>query len=153
MKKNLPLLFFILFSFFIVSCGEKPSVEVIIKENVSQAKEGIETLKPSLVTELLAENFSATSHSKAHGKQKMQAKDIKKIMQVQALRKQKVSLTLSPVKVTMDEFNSTLAHMETTAIITSRRSGLIPNDGRIYKIKGTWRLFDDEWLLTDISWE
>ena len=140
------LLFGILFG-SLNFCSETPPAEEQIRTKINQGKQAIENLNPDELEDVLAPEFEIRTGSKNYDLNLIQ-----KTMKLYAFRKQKVNIALGPLQIEMDPYNTQLASMKTSALITGGR-GLLPEDGRLYHVKTKWRLFDDEWLLTHLSWE
>ena len=128
-------------------CAEKQPAEVQINNKIQHAKSAIENLDIKDLNKVLSNDFEATGDRKNYDHD-----TIKKMMALYAFRKQKVSLVISPPIIQLDNHNTHLATSDMTVLITAGRS-LIPDDGRVYKVTGTWRLFNNEWLLTRLSWQ
>lgn len=128
-------------------CSEAPPAEEQIRTKINGAKEAIENLNPDALEDVLAPDFEIRTGSKNYDLNLIQ-----KTMQLYAFKKQKVNIALGPLQIEMDPYNTQLASMKTSALITGGR-GILPEDGRIYNVKTKWRLFGDQWLLTHLSWE
>lgn len=140
----------------LTSCSDPAPAKQQILAQLEIGRAGVESFKPKQVNSILAPGFlaenqdSSTQH-RTQGEQ-LDREKLRNLIRMQAFQKQKLNITLGPVNITMDEHNTTLANMETTAVVTGGR-GLIPNDGRIYKVTGQWRLIEGDWLLNKIHWE
>ena len=148
-QKN--LLFPVLLSFLLtllLRCSE-PSLpaEQQILNNFEEAKTAVEQLNSQKLREILADDFEIIG-----ARQPYDYELIKKTMALFRFRKQKVNIIFSSTTVTLDKYNTQLAALESTALITGGR-GLIPEDGRLYKVKSQWRLYDEQWKITKLSWE
>jgi len=128
-------------------CGKKPPAEAQIIQKIQLGKNAIESLEVGDLEDVLAEQFEIKGDSK-----NLDYDNIRKLLTIYKLRNQKVTLTIGPPEIEMDKHNTHLATSEMTVLITAGR-GLLPDDGRIYKVTGSWRLFDDEWMLTSLSWK
>ena len=132
----------------LTSCSEPPPpAEQQILNNFEQAKVAVEQLKPKQLREILADDFEIV------GLQTQYNYDlIKKTMAVYGFRKQNINIILSGTQVELNKHNTQLASLESTALVTGGR-GLIPEDGRLYKITSEWRLYDEQWKITKLSWK
>lgn len=156
-KKTVPLkdltrcnlyLFFTVFSFGLLSyCTEAPPTEEQIRVKTDNAKLAIENLNPDQLEDILAPDFEISADNK-----KYDLDLIQKTMKLYAFKKQKINVTLGPLQIETDPYNTQLASMKTTALVTGGR-GMLPEDGRIYNVKTKWRLFDEQWLITNLTWE
>jgi hypothetical protein len=146
-KQDYFALFSILAVLTFIGCSERTPAEQQIRNNAENAADAIRQLDAKALSQYLAPSFKVSKPSKGYS-----LEHIKKIMMLYRFRKQKVTLTLSNTSVTLDKYNSQLANMETTALITGSK-GLLPEEGRIYKVKLNWRQFDDEWKVTEASWQ
>ncbi len=128
-------------------CGDKPPAEEQIIQKIQLGKAAIETLDIDSLDEVISENFEVKGDRK-----NIDYDSIRRMLALYSIRKQNISLTISPPMIEMDKHNTHLATSEMTVLITASR-GLIPDDGRIYKVTGNWRLYDDEWMLTRLTWK
>lgn len=131
----------------LISCSEKPPAEQQILKQFERAEISVENLKASDLRDVLAPDFEVMGDNK-----KYDYDLIKKTMLVFSLRKQKINIVMNATKVQLSPYNSQLASLESNVLITGTR-GLLPEDGRLYHIESQWRLFDDEWKITHISWK
>lgn len=128
-------------------CSEPPPAEQQILAQLERAKTSIEKLEAAELRDVLADEFEVLGDNKPYDYER-----IKKTMLVFGLRKQKINIILSATTVTLDPYNSQLASLESNVLITGSR-GLLPDDGRLYRIESQWRLFNDEWKITRLSWK
>jgi hypothetical protein len=128
-------------------CSKAPPAEEQIRTKMNSAKQAIENLNPDALEDILAPDFEIRTGNKNYDLPLIQ-----KTMKLYALKKQKINVTLGVMQIEMDPYNTHLAVMSTSALITGGR-GLLPEDGRIYTVKTKWRLYGDQWLITHISWE
>jgi len=133
--------------FILSHCSEVPPAEQQILEQLDQAKLAIESLDAPELKKVLSPDFEIVGNNKPYDYEL-----IKKTMFLYSLRKQKINILLSSTVVKLDPYNTQLASLESNVLITGSR-GLLPDDGRIYQIKSKWRIFNDEWKLTHLSWE
>jgi hypothetical protein len=141
----------LLFTFLLMSllgCSEPPlPAEQQILNNFESAKIALEQLEPKELREILAENFEIIGLHKQYDYGL-----IKKTMTVFRFRKQKINIILSGTTVTLDKYNTHLASLKSTALVTGGK-GLLPEDGRLYKVNSQWRLYDNQWKITKLSWK
>jgi hypothetical protein len=139
---------FIVFSFFVIltSCSKPLPVEQQILTQLERAKLSIENLNASDLKDVLAPDFEITGGNKQYDYEL-----IKKTMLVYSLRKQKINIILSSTSITPDPYNTQLATLESNVLITGSK-GILPEDGKLYRITSQWRLYDD-WKLTRLSWK
>jgi len=128
-------------------CGKAPPAEEQIRTKMNSAKQAVENLNPDALEDILAPDFEIRTGNKNYDLPLIQ-----KTMKLYALKKQKITVTLGVLQIEMDPYNTQLAVMSTSALVTGGR-GLLPEDGRIYKVKTKWRLYGDQWLITHLSWE
>lgn len=130
------------------ACSDPVPAEQQLLQNLNSAKQAAENLAYSDLKKFLAPGFNIEDN---HGTRYDQDR-IKKTMTVFSFRKQKVHIILSANKVIFDSHNTQLAKIESTALVTGSR-GLLPDDGRLYQLNSSWRLYKDEWLITDLNWK
>ena len=147
-RSHLKIIFLFLCINMIVNCSDpKPPAEQQILDNTKTAIEAIEQLKPQALREILAPNFEIVGSHKYYDYAL-----IKKTMMLFSFRKQKINIMLSSTTATLDPYNSQLASMTSTAVVTGGK-GLLPEDGRIYKVTSEWRLYDSQWRITNLNWK
>ncbi len=137
-----------------ISCSKTPvPLEQAIEKQLNHAVSAIEQLDSDALLKVLADDFDIQGNiSRSSKTEAFNPEKIKQHMMLLRLRKQKLSVTLTHVQIKADDYNSQLATMEANVMITGG-SGLLPDDGRLLKIRGSWRLFDDEWRLTQLNWQ
>lgn len=137
----------VIFLTILTSCSEPPSAEQQILNQLDRVKHSIEKLNASDLKDILAPDFEVMGNNKYYDYEL-----IKKTMLLYSLRKQKINIFFSTTTVTLDQYNSQLATLESNVLITGSK-GILPDDGRLYHINSQWRLYDDEWKITHLSWK
>ena len=107
-------------------------------------QQGLEERKASKAIEFLAEEFAGN-----HGLDKI---TLRKVLIGQFVQHQNITVVITRMDITVPEHDPYQATMEGVVVATGAKR-ILPQDGRIYKVKGDWRYIDKEWLLVNLQWE
>ncbi len=128
-----------------VLCACTPSPpEQVIRQALQRAEAAIEERDAGDAVAVLAEHFDGGGY---YGKQ-----DIRRMLALQFLQHQRIEVLLGNVDIELVEPQRQQAIMTATAVATGG-VGLLPDDGRIWRLEGRWELIEGDWLLTRLSWK
>jgi hypothetical protein len=122
------------------SCQRAPP-EDRLRAAVKDLQTAIQERDAALTRDGLAEDFV--------GPEGLDRDGATRLAQLMFLRHRNVDVALGPMQVDMQADHATVAF---TAVLTGGTSGLLPDSGRIYKVRTGWRLEDNEWRLTSAHW-
>lgn len=131
------------FSFLLFSCS-KSAPEEAIMANIKSMQQGLEERSLSQSLEFVAVNFVGS-----HGLDKAA---LQRILVGQFLRHQNITVLITRLEVTVHPSDPYSAKMEGVVAATGAER-FLPQDGRVYKVRGDWQLLDDEWMLVRLEWE
>ena len=134
-----------LLGILIGACSDKPAQQQI-QQHIDDIRQAVKHRRADQVLEHIAANF--------RGSHQLDYLQLKRILLAQMLRHEKISVTLSPVVISLDPDNDHKATMKTTALVTGGGiHRLIPDDGRWYQLSGQWRKDGGQWRLTELEWQ
>ena len=118
--------------------------EQAIRDAIARIEAGIENKDAGDVIAELTENFDGNGY--------IDRKGVHRLLIGQFLRHQNIAVLLSNVDIEISEPDQQRARM-TATVVTTGAVGLIPDDGRLWRLEGQWEVIDGDWLLTRMNWE
>jgi hypothetical protein len=127
----------------LAGCGsEGPEAE--IRANIASMQQAVEAKESGAAVEYLAEHFAGS-----HGLDKQ---GLRRILMAHFLRHRKISVALTRLDISVNEYNPVSAQME-AVVAVSGAQGLLPQDGDLISVSGDWELHEGEWLLVSAHWK
>ena len=139
--------FCFLFTLLLAYCSEPLPHEQQIENNIHQLADTIEQLDADELKKHLDANIDIDNKGN-----QLDMEQVKKIMMLYRFKKQEININIAKIDISMDKYSSHLAKANITALVTGSR-GLLPNDGKLYQIESQWRLYDEQWKLSQASWK
>ncbi len=126
---------------FLASCTEQPAEEAL-RHKLSLMEMGLEERKPSLVLDQLHPDFQSEN-----GKDTVW---LQRLLAYYNFKKIKITVVITNLEITL--VDDQVARMEFNSLVTAGR-GLLPDQGRVYKVQTNWHNVDGDWLLIYASWQ
>ena len=133
--------------FILSACGKTPPEEAIGK-NMDELQLAIQEKDNGGVRGYLSSQF------RGFGERGTQL-DVNNVRQYLAgifLRYRNINVLISNTRIAVEEYDPFRA-TSTSSVVVTGAEGLIPDTARVYQVKGSWALEDDEWKLLEVSWE
>ncbi|HEX5055671.1 MAG TPA: hypothetical protein VFX02_04150 [Gammaproteobacteria bacterium] len=127
----------------LASCGTSDP-EAAIRANIAYMQEAVEAREAGAAVGYLAEHFTGS-----FGTDK---RDLRRLLAAQFLQHKHVTVTITRLDISVNEYNPVTARMEAVVIVTGAE-GLLPRNGELIDVTGDWELHDGEWLLVSAQWE
>lgn len=118
--------------------------EQAIREAIGRIEAGIEERDAGDVVDELAEYFKGNGY--------LDRKDVHRLLVAQFLQHQKIHVLLTNVVIEVSEPDQMRANMTATVVATGA-TGLIPDDGRLWRLDADWELVGSDWQLARLSWK
>ncbi|MEM7280695.1 MAG: hypothetical protein AAF438_03540 [Pseudomonadota bacterium] len=133
----------LLLSLLLTACA-KPPAEEIIREHMDGIQQAVEAKKSRDVLQFLKEDFLGNNH--------VDKLEVRRILVAQFLRHNNISVVFSSLDV---EYRPELPYRATMTglVAVTGAENLLPDDGRLLSIDGTWGLVEDEWRLETLNWQ
>lgn len=128
-------------------CSEPLPHEQQVENSIHQIANALEQLDANELEKHLDKHIDIDHQGK-----KLDMDQVRKIMMLYRFKKQTIRVNIAKIDISMDSYNSHLAKANITALVTGSK-GLLPDDGKLYRIKSQWRLYDEQWKLQQVSWQ
>lgn len=125
----------------LMACGRSPD-EQALRAAFDAMLTAAEARKPDAFMAHVADDFA--------GSKGIDRKHLHRVLVVQFMRNQSVSVTTSPLEITID---GKRAEMAFKIFVTGSSGGWIPERAEGYSIRTNWRFEDGDWLVEYAEWE
>ena len=130
-------------SLLLFSCSQTPPEEAI--ENIMEEIEiAIEQKDNASIMKHVHESFRGNEH--------IDKTQLRKLLTVHFLRHNNINVVVTQMNIEHDPLQPYYAEMKGIAAVTGAEN-ILPQDGRIYAIEGSWELHGDDWKLTELTWQ
>lgn len=129
------------------ACGKTPPEEAI-GNNIDEVQLAIREKDNSGVREHLSGQFRGFGERGTA----LDAENVRQYLAGMFLRYRNINVLFSNTRITVAEYDPYRA-TSTSSVVVTGADGLIPDTARVYQVKGTWALEDDEWKLLEVSWD
>lgn len=133
--------------FLLSACGKTPPEEAIGK-NIDELQLAIQEKDNGGVREHLSSQFRGFGE---RGTQ-LDADNVRQYLAGIFLRYRNINVLISNTSIAVAEYDPYRA-TSTSSVVVTGADGLIPDTARVYQVKGTWVLEEDEWKLLEVAWD
>ncbi len=128
---------------FIVSCSQPPAVEAI-QNSMEKIETAAENKDTSAIMKYIHDSFRGNEH--------LDKTQLRKLLMVHFLRHNNITVLITQMDIEHDPTQPYYATMSGTVAITGAKN-ILPQDGKIYSLKGTWEFHGGDWLLSELTWQ
>ncbi len=128
----------------LITACSKPPAEEAVRSNIEAVQKALEEKDTSDVLSYVKSDFLGNGY--------LEKSEIRRMLIAQFLQHQNINVVFSSLDVEHREELPYQTRMSGLVGVTGAEN-LLPNDGRLLSVSGTWRLVDDEWLLETLEWE
>ena len=125
------------------SCSRTPPEEAILA-NIDSIQIAVEEKKTRKIVSYLTDNFS--------GSHDLDKQGLRRLLMGLFLRHENINIFVTRMDITYDPRQPQIANMDGIVLLTGA-SNLLPENGKILKVKGKWHNQDGDWLLANAEWE
>ena len=135
------------FTLSVLQCSEPIPAEEQINLSIQSIIKSIEKLDDDALEDLIPENIEIKQKG-----QSISIENIKRLFLAYRFKKQSITINVIDSDVQMDKYNTHLATVN-LSVLAFANKGLLPRDGKLYKISSQWRLINDQWVPTELEWQ
>lgn len=126
----------------------RPGPEAAIREAIGQIEQALSARDNAGVRALLAADFQGGPEDDPAS---LDAPGAQRLLAGYFLRYRHIGVLVTGVSVTPIAHDPSQAWSEATVTLAGAQ-GLLPESGRILKVRGLWRDVDGDWLLLRLTW-
>lgn len=127
----------------LAGCSQEPALENLLAR-VDALEQAVEARQVAAAMAMLSEDFSTS--------QGWDRKEAQRLLLFHTMRHRTISLIRTQTDASLDSAYTDQATVRFNLIMTGGE-GLLPEQGRRYKVESRWRHRDGDWYLHSLHWE
>lgn len=127
----------------LAACGGGLTEEALIKAHLQDMAAALEEQNTRRFANYLAEDFGASTYN-------LDRNGARLLLRREMMARERIRARLINIDV---ELRGDARAVATFRALLTGGSGLIPDEGRLYRVTTGWRLDDGEWRMISAAWE
>jgi hypothetical protein len=127
----------------LVACSKTAPEEAILA-NIDAMQLAVSERNNGDLVAHVSDNFS--------GHHDMDKKELRKMIMGMFLRYKNINVVVTRMQILHDPRRPNIAQMDGIILVTGAQ-GLVPQDGRLLQVTGTWQNDGGDWYLANADWE